>query len=276
MVGLRKRRRNPGGAVALILAALLFAGCDNQPNTAAGAENTAPAKNILIYCGITMIAPMTEIANIIETQENCTIRITKGGSGNLLKSILYNQTGDMYLPGSERYYTMIDENHDGLTLDRVLVGENKAVLLVGKGNPHEITSDLKQLTDSGIGVIIGDPESGSIGKEAEAILRRAGLFDEVISNTMILATDSKDILKAVKNGQADVGINWHATATWDDNAAYVDVVKIDPDLAKPKQLILSMLRFTEHPDICRAFMELASSEQGHAIFQNHGLYFEAQ
>ena len=255
-------------AIALIIP-LLLTGCSEQADSPPPSDRT-----LLIYCGITMIAPMTEIADIIEKQEHCTIRITKGGSGNLLKSIVYNQTGDLYLPGSERYYQMIDEDHPGLTPERVFVGENKAVLLVAKGNPKQFTSDLTRLTDPGTGVIIGDPESGSIGKEAEAILKRAGIFDEVISNTMILATDSKDILKAVKNGQADVGINWYATSTWDDNATFVDVVEIAPALSQSKQLILSMLSFTEHPEICRAFMELAASDQGHDIFRKHGLYFE--
>ncbi|MBN2162734.1 MAG: substrate-binding domain-containing protein [Pontiellaceae bacterium] len=253
---------------------MCIAGCSKESETKPITGGTAPRKELLIYCGITMIAPMTEISGIIEEQYGCQIRITKGGSGNLLKSILHNQTGDLYLPGSERYYTVIDEEHPGLVRERVYVGQNKAVLLVHKGNPNGFTSDLKLLADPRYGVIIGDPDAGSIGKEAKVILERAGIFGEVINNAMILATDSKDILKAVKNGQADVGINWYATSTWGDNADFVDVVEIDPQLAKPKSLIIGMLEFTEYPGICRAIMELASSDEGHEIFRKHGLYFD--
>ena len=277
--------------VALLVAvALSLLGCGKKSETDGGGkiyqtllgmntetENSDNNHNeLLIYCGITMIAPMTEIAEIIEKQENCHIRITKDGSGNLLKSIVHNQTGDLYLPGSDRYHKMIEEQYDGLVIERTFVGYNKAVLLVQKGNPDGFTADLKQLVDPHFGVIIGDPDSGSIGKEAKAILDRAGIFDAVVNNAMIFATDSKDILKAVKSGQADVGINWCATATWGDNDQYIDVIEIDPKFSKPKSLIIGMLKYTEHPEICRAFMELASSEQGHEIFRKHGLYFDPE
>ncbi|MGD9212194.1 MAG: substrate-binding domain-containing protein, partial [Desulfobacteraceae bacterium] len=57
-------------------------------------------KELLVYCGITMIKPISEIAGKIEQQHSCKITITKGGSGNLLQSIKVNQVGDLYLPGS--------------------------------------------------------------------------------------------------------------------------------------------------------------------------------
>lgn len=258
---------------------LLIAGCGPKKN----GTNTVPQaktheiseqKNLLIYCGITMIAPMTEIASIIERQEGCHISITKGGSGNLLKSILHNQTGDMYLPGSSKYYATISASYPDLILDRVFVGHNKAALMVQKGNPLNLTSDLNNLTNPDYAVIIGNPDSGSIGKETKAILSKAHIFEEVVKNTLMLTTDSKDILKAVKNKHADIIINWYATATWDDNARYVDIIEIDPEFAQKKELFLSMLKYTKHPKICEAFMQLASSAQGREIFKHHGLYFE--
>ena len=263
-------KRYAGGVVLLV--AVLLAGCGKKENC----EPSSDEPELILYCGITMIAPMTEIAELIERQEHCRIHITKGGSGNLLKSILYNQTGDLYLPGSDRYFKIIDEEHAGLVTERTAVGQNKAVLLVQKGNPCGFKGDLKGLSDRKFGVVIGDPDSGSIGKEARAILERAGMFEAVVQNAMMLATDSKDILKSIKSGQADVGINWYATYTWGDNSDFVDVVEIDPSLAKSKTLVLGTLKYTRYPEICRAVQELASSEQGHDIFRKHGLYFDSE
>ena len=56
----------------------------------------APKKELLIYCGITMIRPMREIADIIEKQEDIKVIIIKGGSGNLLRSIEINGVGIIY------------------------------------------------------------------------------------------------------------------------------------------------------------------------------------
>ena len=65
----------------IYLLSMLLVGCNDQPQA-----ETKP-KELLVYCGITMIKPMSEIARVIEEKEHCRIIITKDGSGNLLKSI---------------------------------------------------------------------------------------------------------------------------------------------------------------------------------------------
>lgn len=249
---------------------LLGTSCDKKSATTTAKSN----KEILIYCGITMIRPISELAAIIEDQEKCKIIITKGGSGNLLKSIVYNKAGDLYLPGSERYYKIIDKKYAGLVIDTVFVGYNKAAIMVQKGNPKNISSDLINLASREYGVIIGNPESGSIGKEAGKILEKRGILKEVIKNVMSLTTDSKDLVKAIKTKKADIVINWFAVSCWDDNPQYMDVIDIKPKYAKKKKLILGRLKFSKHPDLAVKFMELASSDKGKEIFKKHGFYFE--
>lgn len=229
-------------------------------------------KKLLIYCGITMIRPMTEIAELIERKRDCQISITKGGSGNLLKSILHNKAGDMYLPGSDKYFNIIQTEHPGLVIDKVFVGYNRAAIMVQKGNPLGITSDLSLLADSRFGVIIGNPDSGSIGKETRSILEKRGIFKDVVINAMGMTTDSKNLVKAIKTKEADIVINWYAVSTWDDNPDYIDVIPIAPQYLKKKKLIIGLLKYSKHPDISRELMSLAGSEKGKAIFRKYGLY----
>lgn len=159
------------GLILILCIGLISGGCSKTK------EEAASEKEILIYCGITMIKPMSEIAAIVEKQENCKIKITKGGSGNLLKSILYNKTGDLYLPGSEKYFNIIETEHKGLVTEKVMVGHNIAVIMVQKGNPKGITADLSNLADNNYGVVIGNPDSGSIGKETKKILQSRGFLN---------------------------------------------------------------------------------------------------
>jgi molybdate transport system substrate-binding protein len=232
-----------------------------------------PPTELLIYCGSTMIRPMTIIAGIIERQENCKITITKGGSGNLLESIIQNKTGDLYLPGSDRYHNIIADKHPGLVIKKVFVGQNKAVIMVQKGNPKNIIG-LADLVNDQHRVVIGNPDSGSIGKETKKILTQEGIFKEVISNAVTLTTDSKDLLKVIKGKSADIIINWYAVSTWDDNTQYIEVIEIPPEFSKKKDLVLGLLKYSRHQDIAKKFMELASSEQGKKLFKTNGLYFE--
>ena len=213
---------------------------------------------------------MRAIAKIIEEQENVRIHITKGGSGNLLKSIIINKVGDLYLPGSDSYIkTCLKE---GTVLDTVHVGYNKATILVQKGNPKGITSDLANLTKKEYYVVIGNPDSGSIGKQTKKVLEARGIFDEVITNARELTTDSKKLVQVLINKEADIVINWFATSTWEENEPYVTAIPIDGQYATKKKLVMGLLKTSKYPDIARKFMKYAASEKGRELFNKYGLF----
>lgn len=237
-----------------------------------GCSNKRPdkKKELLVYCGITMIKPMSDIARIIEEQENCKIIITKGGSGNLLKSLKINKVGDLYLPGSDSYIaTCLEED---LVSDTVFVGYNKASIMVQKGNPKQITADLDNLRRKDYYVVICNPRSGSIGRETKYILEQKGIFEEVMANARELTTDSKRLVSILKEKQADIVINWYATSVWEENARYIDVLSIDEKYAKKKKLVLGLLKTSKYPEVARRFMEYAASEKGRELFTRYGLY----
>ena len=242
---------------------LVCSGCGEAPNSESH-------KQLLIYCGITMVKPMAEIKGIIEREENCEILMAIGGSGNLLKSLKENKSGDLYLPGSEKYIqTCRDE---GLVTESVYVGYNQAALLVQKGNPKNISPDLSNLARKDLYVVMCNPETGSIGRETANILQRSGLFELVRENAREFTIDSKRLIQLLRDKQADLTINWYATATWAENSPYVDVLQIDPQYAKPKKLVLGLLSTSKHTEIAKKIMNYAVSKEGKTIFCRYGLH----
>jgi molybdate transport system substrate-binding protein len=229
-----------------------------------------PRKEMLIYCGITMIKPLSEIAAVIEKREDIKISIIKGGSGNLLKSFKFNRQGDLYLPGSESYIRQAMA--EGFISKTVHVGYNKAAMMVREGNPKGIQHSLDALKDPSLYIVIGNPDSGSIGKETKKILTSAGIFKDAMSNAKELTTDSKRLIEVLKNGEADLIINWHATATWPENSDLIDPLPIDERYASKKRLVLGLLVTSKHPEIATKFMDYAASEEGRRIFDRYGLY----
>lgn len=254
--------------LGLVAFCMLYSACSGDK----GAPSGAGQKELLIYCGITMIKPMREIAAIIEAQEDCKITITKGGSGNLLKAIKVNQVGDLYLPGSESYIKTAQ--NEGWVTDTALVGHNKAALMVQKGNPKAIPADLLSLTRPDYYVVVGDPQSGSIGRETKRILERREVYGAVMANARRLTTDSKDLIRVLRENEADLVINWYATATWAENKSIVTALPIDSRYATPKKLVLGQLKTSRYPKIAQRFMAHAASEAGRAIFRKHGLYHD--
>lgn len=250
-------------AVSLLI--LFFcSGCDQA------SQKAGPKPQLLIYSGITMIAPMTELMEIFQARENCEVIMTKGGSGNLLHSIKVNKVGDLYLPGSDVYIQKAQK--EGIVIDSVHVGYNKAVIMVQKGNPKKIPCDLEVFTNKDLYVVIGNPESGSIGKQTKSILTKAGFFDEVVNNAREFTTDSKDLALALKNKQADVVINWYAVTTWPEYQPYITSLGIPPEYAQKKKMVLGLLAISKEKELAKKFMQLAASEEGREIFNKYGLY----
>jgi molybdate transport system substrate-binding protein len=250
--------------VLLIAAVLTFvSGCEMTEQS-----GTPPAHELLIYCGITMAKPMQEIADIVEREKGVRVTLTQGGSEDLYKSLAASRVGDLYLPGSASYRER--HLHEGLLGDFVHVGYNQAALVVKKGNPLALTNDPVQMTRPDLAVVIADAATGSIGRETKRILEHIGIYEPVRKNAVFLTTDSRNLNRAMHDGEADVILNWRATAFFDENRAVMDVIDLGPELAKPKKLLLNRLVFSRHPEIAGHVMQVASSERGQAIFRKYG------
>jgi molybdate transport system substrate-binding protein len=255
-------------ALALLPLVLYLPAC----NGGSGDSGEAAQPELLFYCGITMVKPMREIADAFERDNACKVIMSQGGSEDLYQSLKLSQQGDLYLPGSESYR----KKHlpEGLLGDCVYVGFNQASFLVPKGNPKKITGDLKWLLDESLAVVIGNSEVCSVGRQAEKILSEAKIWDQVVANCFSLAADSRNLNKLIKDGTADLMINWRATAFFEENRDFIDVIDLDESVSPRKKLLLNQLTFSRHPDLARRFMDYAASPAGRTVFRRFGFLEE--
>lgn len=246
----------------LVTSGLCVSGCSN------GDKKSDVKKEMLIYCGITMISPMKEIATRFEKANDCKITLTQGGSEDLYKSLAYGKVGELYLPGSQAYR----KKHigDGFLTDYVELGYNQAALIVQKGNPKNISADVTLLADGDFAAVIGNPESCSIGKQSKKILTKLGIFDAVVNNVILIAADSRTMNKTIIDSSADLILNWGATAFFDENKEYMDRVVLPESVAPKKKIQLSLLSFARDPELARKFMEYAVSVEGQEVFHRFG------
>ena len=225
-------------------------------------------KEMLFYIGITMVKPVYELAKNFEMMHNCKIKILQGGSQDLYDSIKMSNTGDLYLPGSLSYRKK--NIKDGLLKEGKFVGYNKASLVVQKGNPKKIPADLNILANEKYRVVLGNAQSGSIGNATKKILTKFGNYEEAMINAIFLAPDSRNLTKALKENDADVILNWHATTFWDDNAKYVEALVLDEKYSNKAKLVFNLLKSSKYPNLAKKFMEYAASKEGRNIFYKYG------
>lgn len=249
----------------VLILILLFAGCDMQqyPDPP-GAER----REILIYSGMTMIKPLLEIKDLFEEKENCKVKISYGGSGHILRSVHVNKIGDLFFPGDKSYVQILDK--EGVILDQVDVGYNQAALFAQPGNPKSLDADLQHLVDSGLHVVVGNEKSGSIGRETKMILERAGIYQDVIQNALYLTTDSKGLVKAIKDKDADLVVNWKAVGFVPENRNQMYLIALPEEIAEKVPMVMSLLKYSQHPELASKFMHFVVSETGRSIFRNYG------
>ncbi|MBN2645037.1 MAG: substrate-binding domain-containing protein [Desulfuromonadaceae bacterium] len=253
------------GLVLISILFLLLSGCD----TADYPEPTqSDRQEMLIYCGMTMIKPVLELAAEFEQQENCTVKLTYGGSNHLKHSIEINQIGDLFLPGDDSFIRELQQS--GIVTETQSIGYNQAALFVQYGNPKNISPELSNLTDRQLHTVIGSDKSGSIGRETRRILDQAGLYQDVVDNALYLTTDSKGLVKAIKTKEADIVINWQAVLHLDDNTKYMTLLPIAEQYIEKQPLILGLLRYSPQPELARKFMALAASKTGQRTFKRYG------
>ncbi|NJD38890.1 MAG: ABC transporter substrate-binding protein [Geobacter sp.] len=229
---------------------------------------SASSSNLLIYCGITMVRPMTDIARLFEKQEKVTIAIAQGGSEDLYQSARKSRQGDLYLPGEPAF--RVKHQPEGLLGEYVNLGYNQMAILVQKGNPKNVKPDLKELLRKDLAVVLGSSESGSVGVKSRRILTKAGIYDKVAAKAAQMLPDSRSIMQAMRRSVADVTLSWRATGYFPDNAAHVDVLDLPPQMAPPHELQLTLLKFSTNQALARKFMDFAAGPQGQAIFRRYG------
>jgi len=229
---------------------------------------------LLFYCGITMVKPMSKIASIIEKKYNVNIKIIQGGSGDLYESLSNSKEGDLYLPGSDSYI----KKHlkDGLFGYRKYVGYNQIAIFVNINNPKKITS-LQDFTRDDIALSLGNPETCSMGRASIKVLKKYGgdkFLEKVEDNILLYSIDSRDFNQLLISHQIDTGLNWKATAFFPKNRGKIQIIDISEKYAPKKKLILTMLNFSKHKDIVKKFIDFTTSQKGKKIMQEYGFLDE--
>lgn len=228
---------------------------------------------LLIYCGITMVRPITEVARSFEQRERVRVDIAQGGSEDLYQSARKSRIGDIYFPGEPSYREKYLA--EGLFGASQVVGFNQLALVVQKGNPKQVAPDLKELFRKDLVIMIGNAESGSVGQATKKMLDSFSNYPLAIKKASFLMPDSRTINLAMKRHEADLTINWRATAFFPDNLPYLDVIDLPIEIARPQALLLIQLNFSKNPLLAKKFMNYVASPEGQAIFRKYG-FLDAQ
>jgi molybdate transport system substrate-binding protein len=235
---------------SILAASLVISGC-------------AAEDSLLVYCGAGMMEPMEEIADLFFEEEGVEIQYTFAGAAHLLSQIELYQTGDLYMPGarsdieSAMEKGLVDETRD--------VVYHVPCIITPKGNPTGVES-LEDLAEPGVRVVLGDPTGNPIGKISKKMLESLGIWDEVEDNIVAFSGTVNELLVYISLGQADAAIVWEDLF----DSETMDKVEIPQEMNAIKVVSIGTLVFSEDEETAEKFMNFVASEEGKAVFADHG------
>ncbi len=254
--------------LGVILCGLCVCGCTDESTPAAEtslseATPAAGSESLLVYCGAGLREPMEVIAGVFEEQEGITIEYTYGGSAQLLSQIELYQTGDAYMPGAKSYIDSAIEK--GFVDKTEKVVYHVMAIVVPKGNPANIQT-LEDLTNEGVHVAIGEPTGPAVGKAAKSMLEADGLWEDVEANCVVKSGTVNELLVYISMNQADAAIIWEDLY----NEETMDIIDIPLEEGFVKVIPIGTLTFSENQENAEKFMNFVASDEGKAIFEEHG------
>lgn len=259
--------------IVYLLALACLAGCSaNAEEPAADAVDQTTAaealpyegETLMVYVGAGMRKPMDEIGEVFKEETGCTVQYSYAGSAQNLSQIELSGEGDLYVPGDIYYSDSAVEK--GLAEEGTDIAYHIPVIAVPKGNPAGITC-LEDLGKDGVKVVLGDPESASIGKTGKKMLENLGLWESVSKNIVAQTATVNELVVYVSMKQADAAI------IWEDNVVGVEdaeIVEIAEDQNKIQTIPICVLTSTTNHELAQAFADYVTSAAGKDIYTKHG------
>jgi len=204
-------------------------------------------------------------------RENCVVRDTYGGSGEVLQQFLIEQVGDVYIPGSDDFMDKAKQK-DAILSDtlKTLVYLMPAIT-VEKGNPKGIRT-LDDLAKPGLKVALAEPKSVCLGVVAEDVLKSAGLTDKVKKNVVTNPGSCAQTRAVVETGEVDAAIGWDVFGA--EAPDKVESISLPEKYRKYRTVPAAVIKFTRQRELAERLVAFLSGAEGKEAYRQAGFTVE--
>ena len=220
------------------------------------------AEELTVHCAAGLQKPVNEIAKQYEADFGTRIKLNFAGSG-VLESQLQIAGGDIFIPAD---YSYIERTRElGLVQEALPLAELRAVIVVAKGNPRNITS-LAGLQQSGVRVCVAEP-SAAVGKFIRKILTQSGDWDKIKPQVVVTQPTVNGVIDTVATGSVDAALAWDAVAGQFED---VEIIRVPLLESKPRSATVGVLKNATTPAALHFARYLSAEEKGRKVFAKYG------
>lgn len=238
-----------------ICAAVLFSGY-------AAPRKEEPA-TLMVYAGAGLKKPMEKIKEQFEKEHSVQITMVYAGSGQLLAQLAKSGKGDVFIVGSKPTYDAAVEK--GLAGTGIPVSHHTPVIITEKDNPKHI-SGLKDLSQEGLRLALGDEKANAIGKTSVKMFQKAQITDYE-KNIVVKTATVNELYQAIKSGSADACIVTKDSAFGKNDLA---LIEIEPEFLIDQIITAGALTISKNPDRAATFVQFLTEDFAIKAFESFG------
>lgn len=184
-----------------------------------GGDTWADVPKISFFAGSMLRPAIDDTITEFEKREGVIVNRVYNGCGILVGQMQAGQRPDAYFACDKEFMEQVPD----LFPESVDVSENELVILVEKGNPHNIAT-LRDLTREGIKVGVGHEKKCAMGWLTQNTFREGGIQEEVMANVETTAPTGDMLVNQLLAGSLDAAVAYLSNAA--GAADSLDAVRI--------------------------------------------------
>jgi molybdate transport system substrate-binding protein len=179
---------------------------------------------IRLMAGAMLRPAIEETIKTFEQREGCRVTRVYNGCGILVAQMLAGQKPDAYFACDMSFMNQVSD----LFLDSSEISTNKLVIIVKKGNPHNIHS-LKDLGQPNLKVGVGHEKQCALGALTKTALEAAGRYNVVARNVKVQSPTGDMLVNQLLTGSLDAVIAYISNSSSAKDE--VETIDIEVDCA---------------------------------------------
>ena len=234
-----------------------------------GGDQWSDVPELSVFAG-SMLRPAIEktIADF-ERREGIRVSYNYDGCGILVAQIKAGQTPDAYFACDTEFMDQVND----LFPDPVPVSENELVILVEKGNPHEIAS-LRDLTKPGLRVGIGHEKQCAMGWITQITFKEGGVQKEVMENVTVQTPTGDMLVNQMLTRSLDAAVVYLSNAAGSGDK--LDAVQIQGLPCSVATQPWAVAKDSKYPETAGRLFDQINSAKSQNIFATKGFRWKAQ
>lgn len=231
------------------------------------ADTWTESPELTLYAG-SMLRPAIE-KTVTDFEQREGVRVTRvyNGCGILVGQMKAGSMPDAYFACDNEFMNQVQD----LFTQRDEIAQNELVILVPKGNPHQIAT-LRDLTKDGLRVGIGHEKQCAMGWLTQKTLVEGGIRDEFMKNVTVQTPTGDMLVNQMQTGSLDAAITYLSNAV--GAADKLDAVRIQGLKCSVATQPFAIAKNGSHQQMVARLHELLRSAQSKERFVNEGFQWK--